>query len=169
MAAASTQPLWARRPVLLGQAQCTRSWTGRGRKLPDPLHRNESLFGLPCGLWVGIPGRYFYVYFPLQTTDNWVVERRAPPDRLHLSPAAALAPSWGCAHQLVRCSNRTVSKTSSTSDLVIEVHLIFPLELLLQPTLLTLCLVYLPFPSFIKAEKELVAALHFQLNSYCAT
>ena len=118
MTAASTRPLWARRPVLLGQAQCTRSWTGRGRKLPDPLHRNESLFGLPGGLWVGIPGRYFYVYFPLQTTDNWVVERSAPPDRLHLSPAAALAPSWGCAHQLVRCSNRTVSKTSSTSDLL---------------------------------------------------
>ena len=71
--------------------------------------------------------------------------------------------------QLVRCSNRTVSKTSSTSDLVLEVHLIFPLELLLQPTLLTLCLVYLPFPSFIKTEKELVAALYFQLNSYCST
>ena len=42
-----------------------------------------------------IPGRYFYVYFPLQTADNRVVERRPTPDRLHLSPAAALAPSRG--------------------------------------------------------------------------
>lgn len=163
MAAPPIRLLWARRWVLLGQAQHTRSWTGHGRKLPDLLRGNESLFGLPCGLWFSILERCFYVYFPLQTPDKPGGRKESYP------PTGCTCFLLQPRLQLVRCSNRTVSKTSSTSDLVLEVHLIFPLELLLQPTLLTLCLVYLLFPSFIKTEKQYVAALYFQLNSYCST